>query len=810
MKKITLLCAMLLFSIAGFSQTLNQAASWPNATWTLSGTYDAPSLLSDPTTTTNFSYNDDGAGSGSTDILNAESPAIDLTAAHGAGETWLTVAYDYDYNLGAVFNIEYYDADGAAWVIWDAIVDNSTAQSAWCAAIAAPAVTSSVLDISGFTPTQLSGFQYRFNYDASSTWGWGFCMSSPTITSASPPSCLDPNTLTAANVMPTSADLGWTTGGSGEANWEIVVQAAGTGAPAGSGTSTVGANPYSAGSLTAATDYEFYVRADCGGSGFSGWAGPFAFTTACATFTPDYTNDFTTFLPSCWEEGDDTTIIAGPNNTNGIWAVDGFLNAGGTGATKVNMYNVGDMDWLVSPTFDLSVDGYELKFDVGVTAWGASTASAMGSDDEVQVLISNDNGATWISLETFNAGNTPSNTGDAKTYDLTGYVSATTKFAFWATEGAVDDAEDYDFFIDNFVVRTPPSCVEPSALTAANIMATSADLGWTTGGSGEANWEIVVQAAGTGAPAGSGTSTAGANPYSAGSLTAATDYEFYVRADCGGSGFSAWVGPYAFTTLCATITPAYTNDFTTFLGNCWEEGNDTDILTGPNNTNGAWGADGFLNVGTTGAAKINLYNTGDQDWIVSPTFDFSAGSLGLAFDVGVTTFAGTGASAMGSDDEVQVLISNDDGATWISLETFNVGNTPSNTGDAKLYDLAAYTSATTKFAFWATEGAVDDAEDYDFFIDNFRVDAYAVLGVADLKLVEGFKAYPNPVIDELTVSAKSEIKQLSIVNMLGQTVRTVTPNSRDYKLNLTDLTSGIYFVKATVNNTEGTFRIVKK
>ena len=67
MKKITLLCAMLLFSIAGFSQTLNQAASWPNATWTLSGTYDAPSLLSDPTTTANFSYNDDGAGSGGDD-----------------------------------------------------------------------------------------------------------------------------------------------------------------------------------------------------------------------------------------------------------------------------------------------------------------------------------------------------------------------------------------------------------------------------------------------------------------------------------------------------------------------------------------------------------------------------------------------------------------------------------------------------------------------------------------------------------------------------------------------------------------------
>jgi len=95
--------------------------------------------------------------------------------------------------------------------------------------------------------------------------------------------------------------------------------------------------------------------------------------------------------------------------------------------------------------------------------------------------------------------------------------------------------------------------------------------------------------------------------------------------------------------------------------------------------------------------------------------------------------------------------------------------------------------------------------------DTFQISAYnATLSIQDLNASVGFKAYPNPVINELTVSANSEIKQLSIVNMLGQTVKTVTPNSRDYKLDFSDLTSGIYFVKALVNNTEGTFRIVKK
>lgn len=64
--------------------------------------------------------------------------------------------------------------------------------------------------------------------------------------------------------------------------------------------------------------------------------------------------------------------------------------------------------------------------------------------------------------------------------------------------------------------------------------------------------------------------------------------------------------------------------------------------------------------------------------------------------------------------------------------------------------------------------------------DTFQISAYNVtLSIEDLNSSVGFKAFPNPVKDELTVSAESEIKQLSIVNILGQVVRTVSPNSRD-------------------------------
>ncbi|MEY8847334.1 choice-of-anchor J domain-containing protein, partial [Psychroserpens sp. XS_ASV72] len=186
MKKVTfLLLAMVGCFWLSYAQTVNEPTNWPNASWTLSGTYDAGALLGDPTVDANFSYDDDAAGSGSTDILIAESPVIDLTAAVGNGETELTLDFDYNYNLGSVFDLEYYDADAASWVTWQAIADNSSTTSNWCGAIAGT-TTSSVLDVSGFTATQQSGFRYRFNYDASSVFGWGFCISTATLNSAAP------------------------------------------------------------------------------------------------------------------------------------------------------------------------------------------------------------------------------------------------------------------------------------------------------------------------------------------------------------------------------------------------------------------------------------------------------------------------------------------------------------------------------------------------------------------------------------------------------------------------------------------------
>ncbi len=386
------------------------------------------------------------------------------------------------------------------------------------------------------------------------------------------PSCPAPTAQTEGGITATSANLGWTESGTAT-SWNIEYGA--TGFTQGSGTMITGTttNPHALSGLTAATTYDWYVQADCGGGSTSTWTGPSIFTTLCATYTPDYLEDFTTFLPDCWDENKGP--VTGPTGTPGdsYWQADGFANNGSTGSARVNLYTTGRQEWLITPNFDLTVGGYELNFDVAVTTYSSTGPSNMGSDDEVQLLVTTDGGTTWSNLMTWNTGNTPSNTGDNTTVDISGYTQNPVQFAFWASDGSVDDSEDYNFYLDNFQVRTPPSCPAPTDQTETNIGGYQADLGWTTGGA--STWDIEWGA--TGFTQGSGTMITGTtdNPYTLTGLSPTTDYDWYVRDDCGGGGVSAWTGPSTFTTTVACPAPTAqteTNITTTSADLGWTAG----------------------------------------------------------------------------------------------------------------------------------------------------------------------------------------------------------------------------------------------
>ena len=69
---------------------------------------------------------------------------------------------------------------------------------------------------------------------------------------------------------------------------------------------------------------------------------------------------------------------------------------------------------------------------------------------------------------------------------------------------------------------------------------------------------------------------------------------------------------------------------------------------------------------------------------------------------------------------------------------------------------------------------------------------------------------PNPVIDILYIKASSELKNAKICNVLGQTISQQRFNSNEIQLNMSDFSTGTYFVIVESDDRKETFKILKK
>ncbi|WP_420573142.1 fibronectin type III domain-containing protein [Kordia sp.] len=563
MKKITLrvlVIMLFVFTYTGYAQTLNQNAMWPNTSWSLTGTYNADptALEADPTVSPNFAFDDDDAGNGSDDDIAAESPVIDLTAAHSAGETWITISgnFVYNYNNDDILQFEYWDADASTWNIIGTPINADTAGAPtdnFCSGTT-ETYTTEILNIVGFTPTQLSGFRYRIYFDdlvGGPGFEWGFCFDSPTITSATPPSCPDPSTLTASNITDTTADLGWLESGSATA-WDVEIVTTGTPAT-GTATATAVPNPYTAMGLTENTEYDYYVRANCAGDGTSTWIGPFTFRTACAPIAAPYSENFETFTTggaafvyeNCWTgTGGNYYWESAPGTDAGSGGTgpDPSITTGNYFYTEASAGANGDTTDLISPLVDLTaLTAPSLSFNYHMFG---------GEIGTLDVLV---NGTTNVWSLSGQQQTSATAAWELAVVDLSAFAGQTISVTLRATSAGTFEG---DISIDNIAFDELPSCAAPNALTATNIDGFSAELGWTETGTATLwNVEIVDITAG-GTATGTATATGVANPYNATGLTPSNDYEFYVQADCGMDGTSAWVGPFSFSTTVACPAPS--------------------------------------------------------------------------------------------------------------------------------------------------------------------------------------------------------------------------------------------------------------
>ena len=534
MKKITLLVAMLI-SCIGISQVLDEdfegtlgtnglPTGWTetglssDGVWSVGNATSASSFYFNYQTHTNFAYTNDDFCDCDKSADRLITPVLDFSTMTNVE---LTYSVFLEYDLETV-TIEVSTDGGVTWTTESTLTD----VIGWR--------NSEKLDLSSYAGQ--SNVLISFLYNDQGLWAYGLGIDDVIVDEL--PTCLSPSSLAVSNITSTSADLSWTENGTAT-SWNVEVVTAGT-APLGLATASGVSNPYSLTGLTAATDYEFYVQADCGSGDLSSWSGPFYFSTSCAVYQAPFLEEFngTTFVPKCWEKAGSGTPTTGPNSLgSGSWTSSDYLNdASNTMSAKVNLYSDFYEEWLISPEIDISTGNFNLEYKVAETDFLNSVVNEDGgmvtTDDEVQVLITTDGGTTWQNITTYDSTNPATLTGQLESFSLAAYTGII-QIAFWASDGVVDDSADYDFFIEDVAVVSVVACNVPTVINVTNITGTTADISWTENGTAT-EWEILYGAMGFD-PTTSGTlvmDTDGVLGETLIGLTEGEDYDVYVRSNC--------------------------------------------------------------------------------------------------------------------------------------------------------------------------------------------------------------------------------------------------------------------------------------
>ena len=372
-------------------------------------------------------------------------------------------------------------------------------------------------------------------------------------------SCVTPTALTEPAISTTDADLAWTDGNvpAPAGGWEISYGP--TPNPAGSGTLVVtGSNPFNLSGLSAATSYDWAVRAICAPGDTSSWSPVSTFITPCATFTAPYSQNFdgatapqqpyASGVP-CW-----STIGPGANDID-LVGTSGGIDFGVDdppslpNAFELNDGNLSAPDTaiLVSPQFtDLPSGSNRIRFQYT----GEGTASFI----YIGVLTDPTSTASFTIIDSIP---TPpvvdSYTEVVVNLDNTALIGSAEYVGF------MQGATSLESYIDDFVYEPIPTCLAPTALTTNAVNPTDADLAWTdnsTAGSYEISYGVSPTAPGSGIIV-----PAGTNPFILSGLSAATSYDWAVRAICAPGDTSAWSASATFVTTCLPFTAPYSQNF---------------------------------------------------------------------------------------------------------------------------------------------------------------------------------------------------------------------------------------------------------
>ena len=111
------------------------------------------------------------------------------------------------------------------------------------------------------------------------------------------------------------------------------------------------------------------------------------------------------------------------------------------------------------------------------------------------------------------------------------------------------------------------------------------------------------------------------------------------------------------------------------------------------------------------------------------------------------------------------------------------------------------------------DGAVIADKDWSYktiYVDNIYLYKENATSIAPENKIE-FRTFPNPVVNELCINSEEELKSISILNLVGQNVKTIAINTKTAMVDMSDMPQGAYFVKVlNANGISTTQKIIKQ
>ncbi len=439
--------------------------------------------------------------------------------------------------------------------------------------------------------------------------------------------CTEPGkSVIVSNIEKDKATFTWTD--TINTNWEVVLQVASGVTPTGSGSlaltktttlsKTTGTNSVN---LLPNTDYEFFVRTNCGASGTSAWVGPIKFRTLCDSYKTPFSEGFnsTSTSLSCWTIIDNNKDSTSPTGSN-IWR--SFASTSSYEGNQTMYFSGGNVaqhdDWLMSPSFDLdAAKYYKLKYYYKTNTTNrnsfkvllSSTGRDLTAFTQVLQTKIDESSSDWIE-ETAVIGGVKGPVYIA--WQVTTKASATTLYV---------DA----------VSLEETNCPLPFNLDSKDEKEGEVTIVWKDDFTKD--WEYVVQDKRSGIPTSTGTATtkkenvvtkdqAGKN------LNSNAEYEFYVRSKCANGTWSTWSGPFTFRTACKVLNTPFWEGFNAESKtiNCWTILDVKDDATSSTGNN-IWKTNTIFYEGSHSMLFYGLSNIQHDDWLVSPTIKFSANKI---------------------------------------------------------------------------------------------------------------------------------------------------------------------------------------